>query len=159
MNKLFVATQIVAAFIAASIFAPTAQAANPLGPKPSCAHGMIAKVENNMWVCRPLTLTAAQQNDPTANGLPQKPHCRVGLIAVWENGSWFCKELTLTQDPGRNPTANQSQKPTCTQGKLPTMENGQWVCKTPDITSKPPTEATLLLPAVQKVREAANKKL
>jgi hypothetical protein len=155
MNKLFVATQLVAAFIAASTFAPSAEAANPLGPKPTCAFGMIAKVENNMWVCRPLTLTSAQQNDPTANGLPQKPRCRIGLVAQWEFGGWVCKELPIAPAQVNDPTAAQSQKPTCAPGKLPKMENGQWVCKTPDITSKPPTESTLLLPAIQKVREAA----
>jgi hypothetical protein len=150
MNKLFFASQLVAAMIAASVFAPTVEAANPLGPKPNCVQGMIAKVENGHWVCRPLTLTAPQNADPTAANVAQKPHCRLGLVAKWENGGWFCKELHLTQDPGNDPTRSQQQKPTCTQGKLPKFENGQWTCKTPDITSKPKTEAGLLLPAVQK---------
>jgi hypothetical protein len=162
MNKLLVLTKFALATVATAAaltsFAPTsAVAANPLGPKPTCAIGMIAKVENGHWVCRPLSLTAAQSADPTANGLPQKPHCRLGLVAQWENGGWFCKELPIAPNSGNDPTRAQAQKPTCTQGKLPKFENGQWRCETPDIVSKPHTEATLLLPAVQKVREAANK--
>jgi hypothetical protein len=158
MKHLFLASKMLFAAVALSAVSSTpALAANPLGPKPTCAVGMIAKVENGHWVCRPLSLTAAQSSDPTAHNLPQKPHCRLGLVAVWENGGWFCKELHLTQDPGRDPTRNQAQKPTCAPGKLPKFENGQWKCETPDITSKPHTEATLLLPAVQKVREAAAK--
>jgi hypothetical protein len=158
MKHLFLASKILFAAIALSAVSSTpALAANPLGPKPNCTQGMIAKVENGHWVCRPLTLSAAQSADPTANGLPQKPRCRLGLVAQWENGGWFCKELPIATNSGNDPTRNQSQKPTCAPGKLPKLENGQWTCDTPDITSKPTTEATLLLPAVQKVREAAAK--
>ncbi|TAF99219.1 MAG: hypothetical protein EAZ30_14895 [Betaproteobacteria bacterium] len=158
MKQLYLASKFLFAAIAFSAFASTpAVAANPAGPKPTCPNGQIAKVENGQWVCRPLSLTAAQSADPTASGLPQKPSCRVGLVAQWENGGWVCKELAITQQAGKDPTANQAQKPKCTQGKLPKFENGQWKCEAPDITSKPSTESTLLLPAVQKVREAAAK--
>jgi hypothetical protein len=152
MKKLFIAAQLMAAILAATSFTPSAGAANPAGQKPTCAPGLIAKVENGMWFCRPLTLTAAQQNDPTASGLPQKPRCRLGLVAQWEFGGWVCKELPIAPATVNDPTGNQAQKPTCAPGKLPKFENGQWLCKTPDITSKPTTEATLLLPAVQKAR-------
>ncbi len=152
MKHLLFAGKILFAAIAISSFSTPAAANTPVSQKPSCALGLIAKFENGNWLCRPLTLSAGQAADPTAHGLPQKPHCRLGLVAKWENGGWFCKELDIAQNPGRNPTENQSQKPTCAPGKLPKQENGQWKCETPDITSKPNTDATLLLPAVQKVR-------
>lgn len=150
MKKFFVVAQLMAAVLASSSFAPSVEANNGAGQKPTCAPGLIAKVENGMWVCRPLTLTAAQQNDPTASGLPQKPRCRIGLVAQWEFGGWVCKELPLAAAGANDPTRNQAQKPSCAPGKLPKFENGQWTCKTPDITAKPTTEPGLLLPAIQK---------
>lgn len=150
MKRLALLAQSVLAVIALGTQVTAAEAASPLGPKPHCTMGKIAKVENGQWVCRDLTITNAQPSDPTASNLPQKPHCRLGLVAKFENGAWSCKELTLTQDAGRDPTRNQAQKPNCTQGKLPKFENGQWTCKTPDFTSKPQTPEGLLLPAIQK---------
>ena len=44
-------------------------------------------------------------------------------------------------------------KPSCAKGKVATMQDGRWRCATPDLAA-PTKQAALLLPAVQKIREA-----
>jgi len=79
----------------------------------------------------------------------------MGKIAKLEMGIWQCKDLTLTAAPSTDPTAaSDGKKPHCPKSKLPKLEHGVWMCKDAEITSKPNDNA-LLLPAVQKVREAA----
>lgn len=53
---------------------------------------------------------------------------------------------------------NPNPKPKCPMGQIPVLEGSHWQCKQPDIKAKQKEQRVgLLLPAVQKVREAASR--
>jgi hypothetical protein len=54
---------IFSAFIAAGLIATAVQAANPAGPKPQCALGQVAQIENGAWKCKALPITSKPQQE------------------------------------------------------------------------------------------------
>ncbi|MES2951573.1 MAG: hypothetical protein V4858_23840 [Pseudomonadota bacterium] len=88
---------------------------------------------------------------------PTKPTaCPMGQIAKLEQGLWQCKPMDITAAPSSDPTAaSPGNKPSCARDKIAKLENGVWQCKALEISAKPDGNNALLLPAVQKVREAA----
>lgn len=54
---------IVTTLIAAASIASTVHAANPLGPKPQCALGQVAQIENGVWKCKALPITSTPQQE------------------------------------------------------------------------------------------------
>jgi len=133
MNTAIKAVKTLVVLASISLFAITGFAANPAGPMPKCPKGQIPKLEMGMWQCKPLGLSSGSNNAQRGG---------VNVAAGDVNGD------------GRADNA-VGERPNCPKGQLPKLENGMWQCKEPGITSKPDGNEALLLPAVQKVREAA----
>lgn len=128
-----------------------ANAANSVDPKPACPMGEVAKLEQGHWQCHKLGITA--KPDPQA-----AVYMKLGDIKGESAGKSRSGVNVAAGDlngDGRSKPAGE--RPKCPKGLLPKLENGMWQCVQPSITAKPEGQQGLLLPAVQKVREAASK--
>jgi ribosomal protein L37AE/L43A len=133
MNTANKTIKMIIAAASISLFSLTSFAANPAGPMPKCPKGQIPKMEMGQWQCKALGLSSGPNNAQRGG---------VNVAAGDVNGDGAAS----------NPAGD---RPKCPKGQLPKLENGMWQCKEPGITSKPDGNEALLLPAVQKVREAA----
>ncbi|MES2952292.1 MAG: hypothetical protein V4858_27510 [Pseudomonadota bacterium] len=82
-----------------SLLSFSCYAAGPSPTKPACPMGQIAKLEQGLWQCKAMDITAAPSSDPTAASPGNKPSCARDKIAKLENGVWQCKALEISAKP------------------------------------------------------------
>lgn len=140
-----------------------AQAAPAAGPAPKCPKGQLPKLENGVWMCKDMSITAPTpeqrsgymkfddiKGESTGQAAPSAgpaPKCPKGQIPKLENGHWKCSEMAI-KAKGEAQRAVPQQRPKCPQGQVAKMENGGWVC----------AELNLKAPGTEEARAAAKER-